>query len=208
MRTPPMSSTPRPLPRHSLGLTLIELMVTLSILAILAAIATPSFRQTIASSRLTSATNELMNSLTRTRAESIRLGTRVTACKSDGSSTACSASTTVGWENGWVVFQDPTRSSTTVTIDAAETVTFVAQPMPAGIKALGDTKLADYLSYSSDGRPRLYTGVLPAAGARIRVCSDSTALTNDTRAREIVLLTTGRLVVEKVAGIASSCPAP
>jgi type IV fimbrial biogenesis protein FimT len=203
-----MSSISRPPKRHSLGLTLIELMVTLSIFAILAAIATPSFRQTIAASRLSSATTELMNSLTRTRAEAIRYGTRVTACKSNGSSTDCAPAATVGWEQGWVVFQDPTRTTTTVTVDAGDTVTFVAQPMPSGITALGDASMDDYLSYSSDGRPRLYSGTIPAAGARIRVCSNSAALNDNNRAREIVLQTNGRLTIEKVTGIASSCPAP
>jgi type IV fimbrial biogenesis protein FimT len=203
-----MSLTAPTLRRHSFGLTLVELMITVSIMAILAAIATPSFRHTIATSRLTSATGELMNSLTRARAEALRVGMRVTACKSDNSSTACSSSASVGWENGWVVFQDPTRSTTTVTIDSAETVTFVAQPLPTGIKALGDSNMVDYLSFAADGRPRLYSGTFATAGSRIRVCSTSTALTNDTRAREIVLLPTGRMTVEKVAGVAPTCPAP
>jgi type IV fimbrial biogenesis protein FimT len=189
-------------------MTIIELMVTMSIMAILAAIATPSFRQTIAASRLTTAANELMNSLTRTRAESIRLGKRVTACRSNGSQTACDATLGGGWENGWIVFQDPTRTTNVATVDGSETITFVAQALPAGIKALGDATMDDYLSYSADGRPRLYTGALPAAGARIRVCSTSPALTNDTRARDIVLQPNGRLGVEKPAGIAITCPAP
>ena len=64
------------------GLTLIELMVTLSVLAILATLAVPSFQRQIAAARLSEASNELLLATARARTEAIRLGQRVTVCKS------------------------------------------------------------------------------------------------------------------------------
>lgn len=59
------------------GVTLIELMVTIAVAAILLAIATPSFTSLINSNRLTSASNEMVATLQAARMEAVRLNTTV-----------------------------------------------------------------------------------------------------------------------------------
>ena len=59
------------------GLTMIELLLTLAVLAILLAVAIPSFEALIASTRVTNATNELLSALAQTRPEAIRRRQRV-----------------------------------------------------------------------------------------------------------------------------------
>jgi len=66
--------------RHARGFSLVELMVTIAVLAILLAIGIPSFASLIASNRLTSATNELVAALQTARTEAIRRNVRVTVC--------------------------------------------------------------------------------------------------------------------------------
>lgn len=85
------------------GFTLIELMVTLSVLAILLTIGIPSLQMFIQNSRLQSQSASLMGDLNYARAEAVRLGSPVAVCASADGAT-CSGALT--WETGWVVFND------------------------------------------------------------------------------------------------------
>ena len=85
------------------GLTLIELMMTIAIAAILLAVAAPSFQQAINANRLGSAANELASAINLARAEAGRQNRRAVLCRSaDGS--ACDGTSSL-WR-GWIVFVD------------------------------------------------------------------------------------------------------
>jgi type IV fimbrial biogenesis protein FimT len=86
------------------GFTLVELIVTLSLAAILLTIAIPNFQALIRSNRLTATTNEFVAFFNLTRSEAIRRGSSVSLCKT-ANGAACT--TTGGWEAGWLVFADP-----------------------------------------------------------------------------------------------------
>lgn len=185
------------------GFTLVELLVTLSVLAILLAVAVPSFQGTIASNQLTSRTNELVSALNLARSEAIRRGTRVTLCKSS-SGTACSS--TGDWEQGWIAFVDTTRSGTTASVDSGETILSVQQATSGSTLIKGSSNVAAYVSFGADGRPRTLAGAFTSG--KLLTCSTSTALSNSVRAREVELSTVGRLSTTTPSSVASSCPAP
>ena len=116
----------RPAPQgigHGRGFTLVELMVTISILVILTAIALPSFRSLIQSNRAKTETADFLSYLQTARVEAIREGQTVTLCGSTNG-TSCNA-TTDYWETGWILFSDPNANQT---VDAGETVLKIGQP--------------------------------------------------------------------------------
>lgn len=85
------------------GFTLVELMVVVAIASILASIAVPSFRQLIADTRATTASNEVLLALHYARSEATKRNMNVVLCASANAS-SCSGST--NWHTGWIVFVD------------------------------------------------------------------------------------------------------
>ena len=96
--------------KRDYGFTLVELMVTLVIAAILLTAGVPSFTTLIKNNRLTTSTNELVGALTLARSEAVKRGLRVTVCKS-ADQASCDTSGT-GWQQGWIVFTDENNSGT------------------------------------------------------------------------------------------------
>jgi type IV fimbrial biogenesis protein FimT len=98
------------------GFTLVELLMTMSIAAILLTLAVPSFRYVTNANRIAGEVNGLLGDLQFARAEAIKEGRTVTVCVSVDGAT-CTNST--AWQRGWIVFSDPTNVGV---VDAGETI--------------------------------------------------------------------------------------
>lgn len=89
------------------GFTLVELLVTVAIAAIVLSVAVPSMRDIIQNSRISSVTNELVSALMVARSEAIRQNAMACVCPSVTTRNAVPACVASGnWESGWIAFSD------------------------------------------------------------------------------------------------------
>ncbi len=98
------------------GVTLVELLVTLSIAAVVLTLAVPNFRDFLLNNRLASQANEFVLALASAKSEAVKRGVLVTVC-SRATDTSCAGSTT--WDAGWIVFVD---GGVAGTVDGADEV--------------------------------------------------------------------------------------
>jgi prepilin-type N-terminal cleavage/methylation domain-containing protein len=101
--------------RHA-GFTVLELMITVALIAVLSVIAAPSLRDLIKNGRMTSQANDLMTDLAIARGEAVKRGVRTAICTSSNG-TACTATP---WNQGWIIFADhgPEKGGTFGVVDS------------------------------------------------------------------------------------------
>ncbi|MCB1919531.1 MAG: GspH/FimT family pseudopilin [Candidatus Competibacteraceae bacterium] len=83
------------------GFTLIELIITMAIAAIVLTVGVPSFQAMMRNNRAATYTNQFMSALNLARSEAIKRGWRVVLCP--GNQAGCNGN---AWGNGWIVFID------------------------------------------------------------------------------------------------------
>lgn len=120
------------------GFTVVELMITLLIVAILSVSAVPSFTLMIKNNRLTTQANEFILALNLSRSEAVKRGTSVTISANGGN-----------WSNGWTVTDatnqtlrigDPLQGAMTLTSTSAS-ITYQASGTPTAVP--GNFNLCD-----------------------------------------------------------------
>ena len=158
------------------GFTLIELMVTISVMAILLMIAVPSFNDATLGSKLGSYANNLVAGAHLARSEAIKRNAVVTLCVSSNG-TSCASG---GWEQGWIV------------LAADGTVVQRQQALPAGLK-VNRVGGADSLTFQPSG--------VGAISATFTVCRATPTVGGQERV--VLISATGRPSVSKTT--AGSC---
>jgi type IV fimbrial biogenesis protein FimT len=95
--------------RRSAGFNLIELMIAITVGAILTGIGVSSYRYVTYSNRVSTEVNSLLGDLMLARSEAIKQGVNVYVCPSSTTGTGCAASSNT-WQGGWIVFSDVDNS--------------------------------------------------------------------------------------------------
>lgn len=91
--------------QHTKGFTLIEVMVTVAVVGILAAVGMPAYSALVTSTRLSGELNALIGGLNVARSEAQKRGLSVTVCP--GTTTTCATD----WSAGWIVVLDSTSTA-------------------------------------------------------------------------------------------------
>jgi len=112
-------------PANPRGFTLVEMLITVAIAAILAAIALPSFREFLIRQNTIEIANDLVGSLNTARIEAVKRGVPVRVKPADDSN----------WSQGWQIDADPKHDGSfdaAVTTHQAVADTYTIQGAAAG----------------------------------------------------------------------------
>lgn len=143
------------------GFTLIELMISIAITAILLSMAVPAMDIFVSNSRQTGAINDFVSSMHIARSTAITTNTRVTVCASAGGASCEIAS----WDEGWIVFRD---SDSDQFVDIDETI--VSASDGADDLSIQSGEFGNFLMYRPNGR--VMNASVNGNSGQFTVCDD------------------------------------
>jgi type IV fimbrial biogenesis protein FimT len=109
-----MANHCHPRPNVTDGFTIIELLISIAVIAILLAITAPSFKNMIMNNRVTSVADEFTSGLNYARNTALTQNMSIITCPFGGvDSTSCGTN----WQNGWSIISQP-ASGTPVLLSA------------------------------------------------------------------------------------------
>lgn len=197
--------------KHVSGFTIIELMITVAVIAVMLTIAVPSFGNLVQNNRMTTNVNDIIATFTLARSEAIKRSQRVTlcpvadadACGAALTPAACACSGANTWETGFIAFADTDGDAV---VDAGETI----------IKVLGspgnNVTIRSVTAEYNTSLTYLANSIVNGSAGTLKVCDSRGA----TQARGVRINTTGRVRVttdanddgthEDHTGTALTCP--
>lgn len=147
------------------GFTIIELMVTIAIAAILLSVAAPSYTTFIRNSQLSDAVAEFMSAANAARGNAIKLGTNTFLVPTTGTD----------WSTGWYVFSDGNWDGVYTASDPKD-VLVMQSPSPNTILTVttptASTLASGYLLFNGSGYPKTTGGGF--GSGRLKIANGTT----------------------------------
>lgn len=156
--------------RRISGFTVVELMITVALSAVLMALAVPSFNQMIMTSRLTAQANEMVSAINLARSEAIKRNASISFCRVPSATATVCAAQIANWQH-WIV---STGAGTVVRRGLVNTF--------SGTLVVQSTLNGDQVVFGPDGLAR--TGGALVNDRQINICSTRA---NQGNVRQVVL---------------------
>lgn len=170
----------------SSGFTLIEIMVTIAIVAILSMMAAPSLTESIENGKVKTLSTELTAALYLTQSEAVKRGIQVSIRPQQTSSNE--------WQTGWDIFSDLNANGTK---DASDELIQTHTITTEGLTLISaNSVFATWLGFLPSGAAVGANGI----SGGFRICR---ADGNISKARTFIVQATGNVITEVGA---SSCP--
>lgn len=168
------------------GFTLIELMIGISIMAILLMVAAPGLSDLTMNVRLTGQANDLLTDLMYARSEATKRDVRISVCARKAGTTVCTDGNQ--WDNGWLVVRDADGDGD---MDAGTIPLKVAEPLT------GQNTLKNSGAGKKGSIVFTATGINESGPATLTICDSRK------QGRAITVVGSGRASVAKLP--AGSC---
>lgn len=140
-------------PRGNSGVTLIELMTALAVLAILSSLAAPSLRDFLIRNRSAAISNEFVATILRARSEAVNRNMCVTVCRSTLASAPAQCNSGSDWQVGWIAFANASCDAT-ASAPSADNIFFQAGPLDSSFSFVSSATNADKILFSPAGNAR------------------------------------------------------
>ena len=182
--------------RGNRGLSLLELLVGLSIGAILLMLTVPALDRVMAQNRLATSGNQVLMAILAARQSAISHNVRVTICAGN-----LGAGCHRDWSRQeWLVFVDPDGDGV---FDSGERPKLADRlPVDPGLSNSANGPFRNAVVFQPSGAAQTVTGAF--AAGRLRICLAEHSGTNAT---DLVLIGSGRIEPEK-RSFDGECPAP
>jgi type IV fimbrial biogenesis protein FimT len=172
----------------SRGFTLVELMVTVAVVAILMAIGAPQLRAFLQKQQVAADMESITTAMRQARSEALKRSGRVTVCAlsnaaiTNPANAQCAAANNADWSNGWMVFIDYSIGGANAFDSASDTILHIEQSVHS--RTIRNTS-GSIVTYLADGQPLAFSN-------GTFVISPGTS-TNDPLCRTLVLSRQGRV---------------
>jgi len=130
------------------GFTVIEMVITMTIVAILVGIGVPGYRYVTTANRMSGEINGLLGDLQFARAEAVKEGQTVSVCATNDGSTCLGSST---WTGGWLVFSD---TGALGSVDGTDQLLRVQKSLTNGDTLVADTAGFGVITFNREGFAR------------------------------------------------------
>lgn len=199
-----------PIPRPQAGFTLMELMITIAIAAVLLALAAPNMGDFIKNNRMTSETNNLVAQINRARGEAAKRGVIVILCRSTNPTATAAlvncdsgAGNAKNWTTGWIMYSLDSASTTERDfVLATDQLLARTATLDNGIRITTNGYAESRLAIRSDGT------LLETGATRFALCDDRNEGPEGNRKGRVVEVSlTGRPTIARTdgAGTATDC---